>query len=250
MSLKYQDLKGTVLPVISIDEFQPKAGEVEETVVVAFYLTDQSPAQDLNTFIQRSSIDVIDVEVSPNTDLEGRYLVFVELDRNSMLPAKIRALIKDVENLAGSIDWEIKTYLSGNRVFSINDPELFQYVILNPKAYVTKDKFMKESAEQQLKEFLKDSYINHLQINEDTITLSTRDSVITAQLVDVGEYDQVIGRNLLSESAFYLGPKSYELAALGRMLADCEVTPIDNFVCVSKLANNSLLLLKNIEIRY
>ena len=82
MSLKNEDLKGTILPTVSIDEFEPKAGDNENVIVVAFYLIDQDPAEDLNTFIQRGVVDTLDVEVSPNTDDDGRYLVFVEMARN------------------------------------------------------------------------------------------------------------------------------------------------------------------------
>ena len=62
MSLKNGDLAGTILPEVSIDEFQPKAGDEQDVIVVAFYLDDQTPADDLNTFIQRGFIDTLDVE--------------------------------------------------------------------------------------------------------------------------------------------------------------------------------------------
>ena len=71
MSLKNGDLHGTLKPKVSIDEFEPKAGEDNDVIVVAFYLDDEDPAKDLNTFIQRGFIDTLDVEVSPNTDDEG-----------------------------------------------------------------------------------------------------------------------------------------------------------------------------------
>ena len=70
MSLKNGDLAGTILPDVSIDEFEPKAGKDLEVIVVAFYLDDEAPAADLNTFIQRGFIDTLDVEVSPSTDEE------------------------------------------------------------------------------------------------------------------------------------------------------------------------------------
>jgi hypothetical protein len=62
------DLAGTLLPDVSIDEFEPKAGNDEDVIVVAFHLNDKDPADDLNTFIQRGFIDTLDVEVSPNTE--------------------------------------------------------------------------------------------------------------------------------------------------------------------------------------
>src|SRR4249920_668364 len=126
MSLKNGDLAGTVLPDVSIDEFEPKAGDEKDVIVVAFYLDDEEPAEDLNTFIQRGFIDTLDVEVSPNTDEEGRYLVFVEMSRNDTFPNKFQALLKDVENVAGEMEWEIKPYLA-DRTFDVNDPELYTY---------------------------------------------------------------------------------------------------------------------------
>ena len=66
-------LKGTVLETITVDEFTPKSGVSEEVAVIAFRLNDDAPAQDLNTYIQRGYIDVIDAEVSPNPDEDGNY---------------------------------------------------------------------------------------------------------------------------------------------------------------------------------
>ena len=102
-------LKGTVLDQITIDEFTPKSGVSEEVAVVSFYAKDDEPAQDLNTYIQRGYIEVIDAEVSPNPDKDGNYLVFVEIERNQHFLDVFLRLVKDIENLTGSLDMESKT---------------------------------------------------------------------------------------------------------------------------------------------
>jgi len=248
MSLKHEDLHGTILPFVSIDEFEPKAGKDTEVIVVAFYLLDQDPAEDLNTFIQRGVIDSLAVEVSPNTDDEGRYLVFVEMERDDTFPNKFQALLKDVENVSGKMDWKVKTYLSDDREFDFNDPEIYKFIILNPEEYISKDEFMKESMEDKVKSFLQDAHIMYCNFNGNTVTMGRGNRAIIAEVVDVGDYDTVIGRNFLAESAFRLTNTPIEATVLTGMLGVYEVMPIDKYICVGK--NDKVMLLRNTEIKY
>ena len=248
MSLKNEDLHGTILPTVSIDEFEPKAGEVNDVIVVAFYLLDQDPAEDLNTFIQRGVIDTLAVEVSPNTDEEGRYLVFVEMERDDTFPNKFQALLKDVENVSGKMDWKVRTYLSDDQEFEPNDPEIYNFIITNPEEYVSKDEFMKESMQSKVQSFLQDAHIMYCNFEGNTVTLGTGTRKIVAEVVDVGDYDTVIGRNFLAESAFRLTNTPIEATVLTGMLGVYEVMPIDKYLCVGK--DDKVMLLRNTEIKY
>ena len=246
MSLKNGDLAGTFLPEVSIDEFEPKAGDEKDVIVVAFYLNDLEPAEDLNTFIQRGFIDTLDVEVSPNTDEEGRYLVFVEMSRDETFPQKFAALLKDVENCAGDIDWKVKTYYSADKTFDIKDPELFQYLILTPDAYVPKDEFKMKKMEENINSFFEDSLIANLTIDGNVVILGQNRSKIIAEVVDVGNYDDVIGRNFLSESAFGVGQNPYEANVLQSLLGNCQVLPLGDYLCVNR--GDKVMLLKNTQL--
>lgn len=248
MSLKNGDLSGTILPYVSIDEFEPKAGKEQDVIVVAFYLNDQSPAEDLNTFIQRGFVDTLDVEASPNTDEEGRYLVFVEMERGKDFPSNLRALLKDVKNLCENIKWIISTYYSMGKSYSIDDPELFKYIALDPKQYVRKEKFKMPEIKEDIEQFFKDSLITSLTINEKTVKLSHNKQQIIAEIIDVGDYDTVIGRNFLSESAFGVGQNSYEAKVLQGMLGNCQILPLGKYLCVSK--DDKIMLLKNTQLNY
>mgnify|MGYP001214787592 CR=1 FL=1 len=248
MSLSHEDLKGTVLPDISIDEYEPKAGNTKDVIVVAFHVNDQPPAEDLNTFIQRGFIDTLDVEVSPSTDAEGRYLVFVEMGRDDTFPNKFQALLKDIENLTGEMAWKIKTYLSADRVFDFNDPDLYNFVITDPELYVPKDEFKMKEVKEGIIKFFKESMMEHLTIDGNTVTVSGNGRKIVAEVVDVGDYDTVIGRNFLSESAFGVGQNSYEGNVLMGMLGNCQVLPLGKFLCVSR--DNTVMLLSNTQFEY
>ncbi len=248
MSLMNGDLHGTILPEVSIDEFEPKAGSENDVIVVAFYLDDEGPADDLNTFIQRGFIDTLDVEVSPNTDDEGRYLVFVEMERNDTFPEKFLALLKDVENVAGDIEWAIRTYYSGDSEFSIDDPELYNYLILDPEQYVPKDEFKMKEIKEGITQFFKSSLVSGLTIDGNIVTLSHNRHRIVAEVVDVGDYDIVVGRNFLSESAFGVGQKSFEAKVLENMLGNCQILPLGKFLCISK--DDRIMLLQNTQLDY
>jgi hypothetical protein len=250
MSLKNEDLVKMILPVVSIDEFEPKAGKEEDVIVVAFYLLDKDPAEDLNTFIQRSYINILDAEVSPNTDKDGNYLVFVELNRDKTFPDKFVALVKDIENVSGKLKWKVRTYLSDSREFDLSDPMLFDFVASNPDEYTTKDEFMKTSKKEEISEFLQDSHLLYLTFDNNNVILGTGSRQMVAEVVDVGEYDAVINRNFLAESAFRLFDKPIEATVLNGMLGNYDVLPIDSFLCVSRQSDGTIMLLRDTEIKY
>lgn len=246
MSLTNGDLSGTILPIISIDEFEPKAGKDLDVIVLAFYITDLDPAEDLNTFIQRGFIDTLDVEVSPNTDEEGRYLVFVEMERNDTFFNKFRALVKDIENVSGKMDWKVSTYFSDGQSFGIDDPLLYNYVIIDPSDYVPKEEFKVKEIKEGIVDFFGATLVSNLTINENTVTVAGPRHKVRMEVVDVGDYDMVIGRNFLGESAFGVGKNPYEAQILQSMLGNCQILPLGKFLCISR--DDKVMLLKNTQL--
>lgn len=254
MSLSNGDLRGTIFPKITVDDFEPKAGSVKDVIVVTFYVNDLSPATDLNTFIQRGSVKYLDVQVSPNTDPDGNYLVFVELLRNKDFPKEFEHLLKDVQNVSGKMDWKISTYLSDNKTFSMDDSAMYKYIILNPKEYISKAEFYmrKEQDKKKMKErietFFKDSMLSNLTIEGDTVIMSGNNRKVSAEVVDIGDYDSVIGGNFLSESAFNMDAIPREAHILNNILGNYQILPINRYLCVNK--DDSMMLLKNTKIIY
>ena len=248
MSLVNGDLEGTILPNISIDEFKPKAGDDEDVIVVAFYLKDLGPAEDLNTFIQRGFIDTLDVEVSPSTDEDGNYLVFVEMSRDDTFPNKFQALLVDVGNLVDNTDWNIKTYYSNEKTFKYNDPMLYQYIVLSPADYVPKDEFKMKKIKEAIEEFFSTSLVTNLTIDNNIVIIAGNGKKIIAEVIDVGDYDTVIGRNFLSESAFGVGQNPYEANVLTGILGNCQILPIGNYLCINN--DDQIMLLKDTQLKY
>ena len=76
--LRENDLRDTVLKEISIDLFQPRAGDENNIIVVGFEIIDEGPAKDLEEFVRHGVVDLIDTDVSPGPTTEGTYMVFCE----------------------------------------------------------------------------------------------------------------------------------------------------------------------------
>jgi len=105
MALKRGDLKDTILPKVSVDEYEPKSGTVEEIIVVGFFLIDEDPAKDLDGFIDRGTCNILDADVSPNPNAEGHYMVFIEFMRDDTFFNEFQMLLKDIKNVAGDVEW-------------------------------------------------------------------------------------------------------------------------------------------------
>lgn len=248
MSLKHHDLEGMILPGVSIDEYKPKAGKEQDVIVLAFYAKDQDPAEDLNRFIQRGFVEILDSEVSPSTNEEGNYLVFVELKRQPEFMEKFYKLLKDIQNISGKLKWSVKTYLSDGVEFDYLDPNLASYISLEPGSYTTKEEFKMKNLNEQLHNFLKGSMVNGLTLENNCVRIHGNKYSIIAEVVDIGDYDLVIDRNFLSESAFDLSRKSTELIAVSNILGNYQCMPIDKYICVD--SGQGIMLLKNTEIIY
>ena len=109
--LENQELRDLVDSTIAIDTFQPKLGAEEETIVTTFkVLQYEPPAQDLAQFIEQGGYDILDVEVSPSSDEDGNYLVFVEIKRDKNYIMKMENILKDIRNITNIEDWKFTSY--------------------------------------------------------------------------------------------------------------------------------------------
>lgn len=104
--MKPDDLKDTVQPVISVDEYESKIDA--SAIVFGFYVNDRDAANDLNRFIQKSAAEVLDTEVSPAFDQEGYFIVFVELLNNEHLVKDLDLIVHDLSPLCGIEAWKLR----------------------------------------------------------------------------------------------------------------------------------------------
>lgn len=143
-------LKDLIYPILSVDEYTPKIDE--SNIVVLFQVLDNfDAAYDLSSFIERSPVDVIDTEAAETPNVDGRYQVFVEFERNGEFPAKLIELMKSIENICPNPGWKLQMY-------GVNDP------IDLDVDQITND--MELVSEEELKEFFDFAAVNVEIVNE------------------------------------------------------------------------------------
>ena len=107
--VEFGDLQSLVSSDVSIAEFEPKTGTDDDVVVIGFFCKDEAPANDIATFIEKSTVDILDTEVSPNPDENGFYLVFVEVENENLMQT-VFELLDDVSRLTEIEEWSVDFY--------------------------------------------------------------------------------------------------------------------------------------------
>jgi len=107
--VEFGDLQSLVSSDVSVAEFEPKTGTDNDVVVIGFFCKDEAPANDIATFIEKSTVDILDTEVSPNPDENGFYLVFVEVENENLMQI-VFELLDDVARLTEIEEWSVDFY--------------------------------------------------------------------------------------------------------------------------------------------
>lgn len=225
-------LKDTISNKVTIDDFRPKTGTDEEMVVISFYVADSAPAHDLESFLQRSPLELVDVDVSPNPDEDGYYIVFIEIERNEELAEAISFLFREVENVSGKMNWLVKPYLA-KKWHRLDDPTFLKYLV-------------PQDIEMDLHEFFKGSMVGDIIVEGQRVTIEN----INAIVLGIDTFDEISRRINISESVSGYVSDSSEIRALINSLgSDYEVSTLKNAVLVSN-RHNQVMVLRDLTHRH
>lgn len=133
-SLKYQEMKDQVFPVIGIDQYASSVGSDDDLITLDFTVRDKQVADDLTEWFERGYDWVIDSETSPGEVATGKYLVFVEMNRRSKSAEQIMEMIEDLETLTDikPSEWKVKIK-SETKSATLND--IKSGITLSPHEY-------------------------------------------------------------------------------------------------------------------
>ena len=106
-NLKAGDLEDMIRKTVEIDTFKPRLDD--KNVVLAFFVSEEPAAYDLSRFIEFSTQNVIDTEVSTIPCYNGDYGVYVEITRPQMAK-KIYKILQAVSHLANNKKWLFRAY--------------------------------------------------------------------------------------------------------------------------------------------
>ncbi len=187
--LRRGDLQGFVDTTFNIDQYTSKMGEDEDVVVLGFSVNDKHPAIDLMEFIEKGYPFVLDADMSSGEEKDGKYKVFVEIERNKHLPNQIRDLLSGVGQLIDSTDWRFR-YHKGGGSKPFSEQAILEDIPLSKEDYQNK---MLEIKGNTIKEFFNRTPFDYVQIDENNnVTIAKPFSgTISLELLAMGDYKEV-----------------------------------------------------------
>jgi hypothetical protein len=108
MGLKHGDLRMTISDHVEIDRYKAKMGTDEDVCVVNFQVESREAGQDLVNFLESGYEWVLDAAVSPGTNRHGKYMVFVEMERNNAVRENIGFMLTEVSKIADLEEWKMR----------------------------------------------------------------------------------------------------------------------------------------------
>jgi len=198
--LREGDLQDLCMPLLSIDEFESKIDD--GSIVVGFYVNESDPAKDLNRFIQKGCVPVLDTDVAPAPTKEGYYMVFVEIPRDDNFPKTLIDLVHSLKDLVKITKWSFKAF----RVDGVKELDLEalkKFVRLEKKEEIAKHK-----SDDKIKEFFKYSFLDGLLIENNNITLACGKWFKTFKLIDYGNSKNIYETYKLSNQPMIYDDKT------------------------------------------
>ena len=159
--LNYLDMEGQVEPKITVDEYEAKMGKDKDIVTVTFVVKNKLAGDDLVGWFERGYGYVLDASVSDGEFDKDKYLVFVEMDRRSIVPERIIELLKDLETLTGIPLKDYEVQVDGETHDA--DVDILKQVIITSPLEYQKEK----EKEEELNEYRELSGIMTKKLYED-----------------------------------------------------------------------------------
>ena len=132
--LDYHDMKGQLVPKLTVDEYVAKMGKDSDITTLAFIVNSKLAGQDLVTWLETGYDFVLDASLSDGEIEPGKYLVFVEMNRRSSVPERICDILKDLQTLT-DLDLKDWTVEVNDEEYDADVDTLKQVIILSPHQY-------------------------------------------------------------------------------------------------------------------
>jgi len=222
--LRAKDLDGLVENIFTVDQFKSKMGDDKDIVVLGFTVADKYPAIDLMEFIEKGYPFILDADMSTGEERNGKYQVFVELERTRKLPGQMRGLLEGISQLCDCWDWQFR-YHKEIKSLPVTEENIMEHIPLEPSSYESK---ILEYRNNNVSEFFNQGTIDQIILDESgTITFKKPFSGdLQMELLSIGQYeslkDQIPGAVQLDENS------ANQTVFLEKYLGSYEIHKIDN----------------------
>lgn len=187
MGLLKNDLQFLVDNIVEIDSFKSKMGDDKDIITLAFSVNGDSPAKDLENFIEKGYPFVLDADVSSGEQSDGSYKVFVEMERDKDAPMHILEIADGVRKLANVDNLRFRYYKN----FKSNplDEESLANLPLDAQAY---ERVTTETHLENYKNYFSNSYAESINLNDNILTVkNTYQQPVRFEVVDFGKDTQI-----------------------------------------------------------
>tara|TARA_B100000123_G_C25733344_1_gene430301 strand:- start:1062 stop:1760 length:699 start_codon:yes stop_codon:yes gene_type:complete len=187
MGLQKNDLQFLVDNIVEIDSFKSKMGDDKDIITLAFSVNGDSPAKDLENFIEKGYPFVLDADVSSGEQSDGSYKVFVEMERDKDAPMHILEIADGVRKLANVDNLRFRYYKN----FKSNplDEESLANLPLDAQAY---ERVTTETHLENYKNYFSNSYAESINLNDNILTVkNTYQQPVRFEVVDFGKDTQI-----------------------------------------------------------
>lgn len=200
--LQAGDLRMLVDDIFEIDSYASKMGEDKDIVVLAFTVKSQEPADDFVNFVENGYDFVLDADASPGELSDGKYKVFIEIERNRRIAQQITELLNGVGLLADIDNFKFRYYKSFHSV-DADESNLDEMIPKTKEDYETS---IQENVMNNFSNFFGRSYLEQVSVDhEDIIFQKKFSSPLRMRIADFGTkadvYDNIVGPIMLEGSS-------------------------------------------------
>lgn len=170
MSLREGDLKDLVDNIFEVDAYQSKMGDDKNIVTLSFNVVEKQPAEDLASFLEKGYNFILDADVTSGEQSDGRYKVFVELQRNREVHDNIVEMLSGVSNLTNIDEFKFR-YYKDFRSKNASVDEMINSIPSDPDGYVV---LANESNLNNFKNFFNKSFVDNIDMINETLWIKKK----------------------------------------------------------------------------
>lgn len=186
--LRYGDLENYVSELFTIDKYKSKMGDDKDVVVIGFKVKEKYPALDLVEFVEKGFDFILDADISAGEEYDGKYQVFVEIERTPALTEQLKNIISGLGHLTKNNNWKFK-YQKDSNIIEFNEDNIKSAIPMTQQDY---EKKILEFKNQDIQEFFNQGAVETElnELNELTFKRPYAQDVVT-KFVSIGNYDDV-----------------------------------------------------------
>ena len=221
--LRPADLRYLVDSVFEVDSYSSKMGNDKDVSVISFSVKSKEAAEDLESFIEKGYKFVLDADISPGEVKEGKYKVFVEMERDQDLGAHIVEILDGVRKLTDNEDFRFRYY----RSFRSNPADLEALIDAVPTTPAQYENKINEVQMENVDNFFNKSYLESIDINDDRLTLGKPfNGSLDLVISDFGRRQRIYES---VQGAFQMNPSDIsEILYLTKFIGPYNINKVDN----------------------